>query len=419
MTEVGDFETCSWCNAVMYSKKFDCCISIYVDDVCISIDADKEEALLDLIKERFKCDSLFDCRKFLGTRIDTIDTDDYFYVRMGMSEYIEEISTMYAQLFPDLPLKNKLYPGSQEFRPSTTESIHDAKNEKYRTGHYRQKIQILLGMCLWLTRSCRPDCIGIVCMLCSQVHIWSADCMEALRSLISFLWTTRQKSLFWRIEKGVDMFCFQFFDSDLKAPKSQGCWMLMLMSEDSNSRICLDWGSKKMSVCSLSSAASELFALSQAVTVGLAICEWLNRRVLFEPVNPPEAFLNVPMLLVGDNVAALKVLKKGYSDMNHLYPDDKMSFSEAKRSLPRAAMLRIGMLHDLYTASLIRGLYIESARNCADIGTKVLSRPIFTKLAVNLGVCWDCNDFDSVCSASTLKVDLTSTINRTLLSTIC
>ena len=167
------------------------------------------------------------------------------------------------------------------------------------------------------------------------------------------------------------------FDSDLST-RSQSCYILSIEGSK-GSRIVLDWGSRRQTIASFSSAVAELFGMSYAVSESLSFIGFLQEQLALD--NPP--------ILAGDNVAALKVIRKGWSPAQRAYLTGENS------SRRRTAVLRCRYLSDCLAAGLFRIAYVGTNSNLADGGTKSLGRVKFNTWRQQLGVCASTVAFDN------------------------
>ena len=83
--------------------------------------------------------------------------------------------------------------------------------------------------------------------------------------------------------------------------------------------------------------------------------------------------------LFGDNIAALKVVKRGWSALMKAAPVEGSS-------LRRAFDLRVAWLHDSCNKKFLRPRHVVSRWNPADLATKIHGRPDFLKLTLLCGI---------------------------------
>ena len=154
-----------------------------------------------------------------------------------------------------------------------------------------------------------------------------------------------------------------------------------------------------------SSTASELFGAVNACSECMALCEWVDSVILVEDARIDERFGKVPMLLIGDNLAALRICKKGFGSCSRLYCDNK-----------RATSLRIGLLYDLLCSGMLKPVHISTKKNIADLGTKIHNRHTFLGLSKEIGMCWSFFEFEDVLDRGGIQCNFDSTANKKLLS---
>jgi len=153
----------------------------------------------------------------------------------------------------------------------------------------------------------------------------------------------------------------------------------MLTFEGSlGSRVTLDWGSRRQSTSSVSSAASELFGMSYGAGECISFLGFLTEHLHIEETPT----------MAGDNMAALRVIRKGWS------PAQKAFLQAENASRRRTAVLRCRYLNDCVAAGLLRLAYVHTDNNLADGGTKTLGRYKFDAWRRQLGVCATTNAVD-------------------------
>jgi hypothetical protein len=368
-----------------------------VDDLAFSADPLQEEWLMNQLSKVFITEPAADCTKFCGTRVQfkftTIDDTPVALVRIEQTAYIKEIGKVFEDLYKK-PIKRRFFPGTIDVRLAELQNMNDMKSHEpdNLTKQERNTVQKLLGMLLWASRSTRPDCLGYTVFLAGRAHRWSAQCQQAMEDLISFMVSTCSKALMWAIPLDNSMGPpVVSFDSDLRAPKSHGSFTAQLIGGPADQfRALIHWGSKRSSIACLASATSELAGATFAVQETCNLAEFLmNEIVRLDDADNDSAEDQVLFTLAGDNLSALRIIRRGYSTVMRTYVDDTPLVSS---SLRRAVSLRVSLLSSFLQHKVYNITHVGTVANPADMGTKCHDRRTFLRLSLLLGVSYSVED---------------------------
>jgi len=260
-----------------------------------------------------------------------------------MPEYCSEIGRKFAELFSEHE--------SAKFAPSHVPL--DDRLRVYLPEDKRspeKRVQVLVGMILWLARSCRPDLSLAASALGSRVASWTPQCGIQIAKCVRYIVTTRESSLVFKWRRGDTPRASMFADADWTMPRSQSGFAVFALGSCEESRVLLHWGSLKQSFRAESPAASESAAAYCALKYTHRLAVSLQGCFALEG----------PVDLGLDNSQVLTLADKGDSEALHF--------------MHKAANARIGLLKDAVSLRLIRAFKVASKLNPTNIFTKPLER---------------------------------------------
>tara|TARA_B100001564_G_scaffold189042_1_gene158679 strand:- start:280 stop:1473 length:1194 start_codon:yes stop_codon:yes gene_type:complete len=357
--------------SIFYLPERDLTILVYVDD-CLAVGEEEDiKWFWKILGDRFECkdeewltpDTPLD---YLGMEI-TLDED---YLWIGMKEYIEKmVQNLNIQVLPESKCKTPIHKAINEDGTSTP-----------LTAVERHDFLCALGMTGWLNQTARPDIALAQSRIAQHCANPSQDAMDAVLHLVSYLYHTRnlcirtnlrgeteQELLLQEYTKDSAEHGWSFHsDTDHAGNKE-----VQNHRRSQNSRYCchngmvVDWRStiKSYATCTrelkeahpdVSSGAAEIYGASTATQDILAL------KYITEEAN---MFFPLPIELQIDN------------DTCKAFADDTVVKSRMKHIDVRQEWVQILRDHDIFKL-----MHVPTIYNVADIGTKILLYPTFSKL---------------------------------------
>ena len=287
-------------------------VCVYVDDIKAAGPQDELNELWKVLstKYKFKADPKV-CDEFLGTQMKRDSTTLCYSNPL----YCQEIFDVYEKFFG--PPKGSRVPIVNNLRAyEKTPVVPD------------QRIQKLIGMILWLARTCRPDLSFPASCLGSRVAFWDASCQRELERVVAYIISTKSASL--TMDRGrqvpgdfTNVKLAGYADADWNAPRSQSGYILFFENNPTGLRIPLHWGSKKQGVSAESAAAAESTAAYTAIRELLPVT--FSCTAHFR-----SSFLR--FILFTDNQQVLDLVRRGESEklyFVHKSANVRMSFLQA------------------------------------------------------------------------------------------
>ena len=357
--------------SIFYLPERDLTILVYVDD-CLAVGEEEDiKWFWKLLGERFECkdeewltpDTPLD---YLGMEV-TLDSE---YLWIGMKDYIEKmVHNLNIQVLTENKCKTPIHKAINEDGTSTP-----------LTALERHDFLCALGMTGWLNQTARPDIALAQSRIAQHCANPTQDAMEAVLHLVSYLYHTRdlcirtnlkgeteQELLLQEYTKDSADHGWSFHsDTDHAGNKE-----VQNHRRSQNSRYCchngmvVDWRStiKSYATCTrelkeahpdVSSGAAEIYGASTATQDILAL------KYITEEAN---MFFPLPIELQIDN------------DTCKAFGDDTVVKSRMKHIDVRQEWVQILRDHDIFTL-----IHVPTIYNVADLGTKILLYPTFSKL---------------------------------------
>ena len=102
-----------------------------------------------------------------------------------MRDYCLEVGKQFEKLYPD-----------RKVRPSSVPLANSLRTKPAESTPPDRRVQILVGMLIWLARTARPELSLVASTLGSRVASWSAECEVELERTVGFVvgtaaWTLR------------------------------------------------------------------------------------------------------------------------------------------------------------------------------------------------------------------------------------
>eukprot|EP00923_Selenidium_pygospionis_P043345 GHVN01074806.1.p1 GENE.GHVN01074806.1~~GHVN01074806.1.p1 ORF type:complete len:313 (-),score=-4.53 GHVN01074806.1:322-1260(-) len=222
-----------------------------------------------------------------------------------------------------------------------------------------EKLMHFIGMLLWFFRCGRWDLAFAATSLCSRLNTWAGDAWLGLDRSMGYI--RKYGNYVLRAQMHMsdtpnDLRQITYADCDLpRSGRPLSCYLTCLES-DRGTFLPISFSTKAQALCCDSTTAAEWVAPCFATR------DALRTRILLGDLFSRTKF-NPPVLRV-DNQPAISILRSGRSDsVSH------MSY---------AVSIRLGFVKDLIYQDMLRVEYVRSAKNLADIGTKVLNATVLS-----------------------------------------
>ena len=318
---------------------WDLLIVIYVDDVIFSGTNDAMSAFQSMIENKFKIRSTDSPKEFIGMEIDRTDSKSFV---VNQKKHISKAVRAFSL---------------SEAKPVQTPLDCNTLNLQGSTEMTDKKLyQKLIGILNYISQCTRPDVAFCVGYLARRVtHATIGDLKQAKRVL-----TYLRDTSTWGLEYPIQ-------DIDPQGVKLEMYVDASFANGDERKSICgyvirlessiLSYKSKQQPFVTLSSTESEYVSLAMA----LQELKWIKNLL-------DEANIKIKLKVVySDNQACIRLAKNKSSMNKTRHLDIKLQFMK---------YLVISGEFDLQ--------YVTSEENQADIFTKVMKKPLFTRLAQNL-----------------------------------
>ena len=327
-------------------------LCMYVDDLKIAGPKSEREIFWNEVRERYplrKEDGGIDVQEaseFLGTKQSMQHTEKESTLEYSMKDYCLEVGKQFEQLY------------SKTVRPSSVPLANSLRVKPAESKPPDRRVQILVGMLIWLARTARPELSLAASTLGSRVSSWSEECQAELERTVGFVVGTAAWVLRMVVRHGEKLHPVLYTDADWHSVRSQSGSMFCLESDSGHSFIPLQWSSKRQGVVATSAAAAEMIAAFQGLSLSLP---------LFDAMNV------APCLIVKvDNSQVLSLVARGESD--------KLYFS------CKSANVRANALAELQSLGVVKFVHCRTNLQKADLFTKVLERLKFQSGARQIGL---------------------------------
>jgi len=276
---------------------------------------------------------------FLGQTQSRSREGEFDVLRTSMEGYCDLIVSTYEDLW-----KTRVRPS----RVPLTRKLRSYDAQEF-SGPDR-RVQKMVGMLLWLSRTHRPDLAVAASALGSRVASWTPECQAELDRTIGYVASTRHAALEqrWRTAAARNVAFVLDTDADWEAPRSQSGFTFALQEADASatgSLVLLHWGSKKQPFTAESAASAE------ATAAHLGMRECLPLKASW-PASAGAFILRV------DNMQVVALARSGTSE--------KLEF------LAKAANVRLGTLRDAVAQGWLLVVYVPTKLNRANFLTKPL-----------------------------------------------
>ena len=323
-------------------------ILLYVDDlIFIGPNLDVVKKAQDKIGARFKTMDLGELNHLLGIKFTrnwekkTLELDQKAFIEQAMERY--EMKDLRERLTPTL---------NSERSKEPSEEASAWEEEQLKKIPYREAV----GTLLYLARWTRPDIAAAVGICGRRVANYRMKDWNAVRRIFQYLKATKDTTLKLDGTGGLDIRGYS--DAD---------WAGDLVDRKSTSGYCffmgkslISWSSKKQQSTALSTAESEIIALSEAAKEAV----WLRKMVELVLGNYPG-----PLLIYEDNQAAIS------------FADNQVQHNKMKH-----IDIRDHFIQEQVAEGIIKLEYCRSENMIADIFTKGLGPIVFGRLAPRLGL---------------------------------
>ena len=265
-------------------------------------------------------------------------------IQYEMGDYCRDAVTLYREITGITKLKKVPTPFLPE--GALPESGDDQQ------GELSSSACKILMKALWLARLSRPDCSKAIGDLATHVQKWSKNDDRKVHRLICYLDSTQHYVLTGRIgDRAKDLVLRLFVDSDFagstdNARSTSGGWLVLA---GPSTWVPLMWVSKRQACTSRSTTEAEIISLAMSLYAEAIPTLDLWDTLLSRPVD---------LIIMEDNQACIKILRKGYSD--------KM------RSLLRTHRVNVSAIKECLDEDQIQLVFVETDKQVADIFTKAL-----------------------------------------------
>ena len=324
-------------------------IPVHVDDLLLA--SKIKEALANFKAElgkRFKIRDLGPVKQILGIQLErdrqsrSISLSQTHYIEEIIKEHIGDVPFNGTHIPMD-DLNTVLVKG-----PSTEEESKLMERVDYRA---------LVGKLLYLSIATRPDIAFAVGVLCRYNDCPGPQHWNAAKRVLRYLHQTKLLKLTYSPSNSAEIFTV-YSDADLggdpRTSRSTAGYVTKIGTG------AVSWGSRLQKFTALSSTEAEYTTASAAAT------ELMWMRYFLEECGYD---LTSPSVLFMDNASAIQVAKN---------PEHQSTMKHVHREY--------NWIRENVEQGLIRVAHVPSAENVADIFTKPLKRPSFTRLRDELGL---------------------------------
>ena len=331
------------CVYTYFQNDITCIIALYVDDLLIACDSSQ---FLDDIKlklsNKFDIKDLGEVKRFLGVDVD-FEVGKIF---INQSTFIDDLLEKFNF--------SNAKPVSTPVDVSQKLSKTGVNDELCNIDDYQSAV----GALLYLATRSRPDIAYSVSTVSKYSSNPSKSHWQAVKRIFRYLKGTKELGILYF--SGDDEKCVGFSDADFAGD---------LDDRKSTSGFCflynngvISWKSCKQTCVALSTAEAEFVSMSAASQESV----WLQKLLSDFHID------NVPMLLYGDNQAALSMSKDNRQHGRGKHIDIKYQY-----------------IKDMISKGNIVVDYCPSSEMTADIFTKGLPSECFSKLRSALGMCYN------------------------------
>ena len=330
-------------------------IFLYVDDIFVGTHKNLCKIVELELKKAFTITKPFHVINENGVRFlgMNIRKDGNGGISLGLKEFTADLLSEYKELTKgnkqdNRPLKVSKVPYKLDFEDADLNGQGELEDI---AAHF-------VGSLLWLARTTRPDIMTAVVILARHVHKWSLYADKCLMRIFQYLEGTLDKRLIINKVDPKTLRLVGYTDADLAgcvlSARSTTGYCIFGRDSQGNSTL-LDWGSMRQGAVLDSTPASELYALTTAL------------KTSFIPIVLilAEMGINPKTELLCDNTAVIRDAHHGYS--------------KKLRYLRRIVKTSLGLVHDYISRDDVTLSHVKSEDNIADIFTKPLAWPSYSR----------------------------------------
>ena len=262
-----------------------------------------------------------------------------------MEDYCRDTVELYKTLSGVTTLKHTLSPNPPE--GSLTRA------DECEKGRLSGEACRVLMKCLWLARLGRPDCQNPIGTMSTHLNCWSVNDDKRMYRLICYINSTPHYRLQGQVRDPPELlklclFCDADFAGESDNTRSTSGGYLVLVGP--NTWFPIAWISKRQTSTSRSTTEAEVVAVANSL-----FSEALPMLDLFDLIlgRPVE------LLILEDNQATIKVLKRGYSPK--------------LRHIQRTHKVNLGSIKEVLDRDFVSMPYCPTDLQAADIFTKTLA----------------------------------------------
>ena len=320
-------------------------IAIYVDDIIIACSID--DTMVDLkrkIAEKFDVEDMGELHYFLGVKIE--QNNDNGTIWIGQPTYVKDVLNKFNMKDCN-PISTPVDVNSKLVKSNLDEKQCD-----------KEMYQSAVGSLLYISTRTRPDiafAVGNLAKYCSQPSLshWTG-----VKRVLRYLKGTVNLGLSYHSSETLSLTGYSDADwaGELDSRKSTSGYVFMI------NNVPVSWRSKLQSCVALSTAEAEYMSLASAAQEAV----WIQ-RLLLEICQQKDGV--VPTIIYEDNQSAISMSKNPQFHGRTKHIDIKHHFIREK-----------------VVENTIKLEYCKSEEMAADILTKALNAPQFTKLRNRLGL---------------------------------
>lgn len=312
-------------------------VLIYVDDLLIcGSDESKIVKFKNMLNDNFKMKDLGLASNFLGINIEQNLQQNEICINQNV--YLKKV----LEKFQMADCKSVDTPMERNFN---LESLNKTCSE---SKEMENKCRQLIGSLLYACMGTRPDLCVAVSFLSRYQHCASSELFKCLKRILRYVKGTLNLNLVYKQNNSNELNGYVDADwaGDIRDRKSTTGYIFKMFD-------CpISWSSKKQLCVSLSSAEAEYVALSQSITEAC----WLKYIL-------KDFGISCNITMFEDNQSAIKISENNENNKRLKHLD-----------------IRYHYIMENVTNKNVKLQYVKSNDNLADIFTKPLAKPQFTKL---------------------------------------
>ena len=239
-------------------------------------------------------------------------------IEQEMKDFFKSCTDKYAATAGSMPLKHAEVPYLDSVDPD---------DDSLPVGVMKAQAASLLMKPFYGARSCRPELIYTITFLARYVTIWTTAHDRMLHRLYCYIWSTLDTVLVSKVDSR-DLPLVQldaYPDADFAGCKrtsrsTSGGWFELGSGSTSGlTQAALEWSSKRQSATATSTSEAEMSSAASLLKNAAVPSLGLWERLLKRPV---------PIRLLEDNQATLKIMQSGYSaKLRHMGKTQRVEMS--------------------------------------------------------------------------------------------